>query len=162
MGRKYQFMESNMQRRIVGLDDKMPDIQKTLETVRFLKTRKVRDVWFGWCGELSSDNLIAWLGSDWGYIWAKWYSICKSACTADWGSLFMARGTTFLNGPGRGRLLTSYRQMSCCLTLLTKQKSFYLRNSLLLGWTNQTAKRTLTFWENKLQLVFSSDVCNLC
>jgi len=30
-----------MQRRIVGLDDKMPDIQKTLETVRFLKSRKV-------------------------------------------------------------------------------------------------------------------------
>jgi len=33
-----------MQRRIVGLDDKMPDIQKTLETVQFLKTRKVGDV----------------------------------------------------------------------------------------------------------------------
>jgi hypothetical protein len=39
--RKYQFMEANMQRRAAGLKDKMPDIQKTLETVQFLKTRKV-------------------------------------------------------------------------------------------------------------------------
>src|ERR1700709_2658840 len=34
-------MEANMQRRATGLKDKMPDIQKTLETVQFLKTRKV-------------------------------------------------------------------------------------------------------------------------
>lgn len=40
-GRKYQFMEVNTQRRAAGLKDKIPDIQKTLETVRFLKTRKV-------------------------------------------------------------------------------------------------------------------------
>jgi len=40
-GRKYQFMEVNQQRRAAGLKDKMPDIQKTLDTVRFLKTRKV-------------------------------------------------------------------------------------------------------------------------
>jgi hypothetical protein len=39
---KYQFMELNLQRRVAGLEDKMPDIQKTLETVRFLKTRTVR------------------------------------------------------------------------------------------------------------------------
>lgn len=39
--RKYQFMEVNTQRRAAGLRDKIPDIQKTLETVRFLKTRKV-------------------------------------------------------------------------------------------------------------------------
>lgn len=39
--RKYQFMEQNTQRRAVGLKDKIPDIQKTLETVRFLKSRKV-------------------------------------------------------------------------------------------------------------------------
>lgn len=39
--RKYQFMEQNTQRRLVGLKDKIPDIQKTLETVRFLKARKV-------------------------------------------------------------------------------------------------------------------------
>jgi hypothetical protein len=40
---KYQFMELNLQRRVAGLNDKMPDIQKTLETVRFLQTRTV------WC-----------------------------------------------------------------------------------------------------------------
>ncbi|KAI9822113.1 MAG: peptide chain release factor 1 [Thelocarpon impressellum] len=39
---KYQFMEVNTQRRAAGLKDKIPDIQKTLDTVRFLKTRKVR------------------------------------------------------------------------------------------------------------------------
>lgn len=38
---KYQFMEVNQQRRAAGLKDKIPDIQKTLETVRFLKSRKV-------------------------------------------------------------------------------------------------------------------------
>ena len=42
--RKYQFMEANTQRRAAGLKDKIPDIQKTLETVRFLKSRKVRHV----------------------------------------------------------------------------------------------------------------------
>jgi len=36
---KYQFMELNLQKRITGLKDKIPDIQKTLDTVRFLKTR---------------------------------------------------------------------------------------------------------------------------
>ncbi|KAI4120499.1 MAG: hypothetical protein LQ347_007084 [Umbilicaria vellea] len=37
---KYQFMEVNTQRRGAGLKDKIPDIQKTLDTVQFLKTRK--------------------------------------------------------------------------------------------------------------------------
>lgn len=40
--RKYQFMELNTQRRAVSLRDKIPDIQKTLDTVRFLRARKVR------------------------------------------------------------------------------------------------------------------------
>lgn len=39
---KYQFMEVNTQRRAAGLKDKIPDIQKTLDTVRFLRSRKVR------------------------------------------------------------------------------------------------------------------------
>ena len=39
--RKYQFMEANTQRRGVGLKEKIPDIQKTLDMVRFLKRRKV-------------------------------------------------------------------------------------------------------------------------
>ena len=34
-------MEVNTQRRAAGLKDKIPDIQKTLDTVHFLKTRKV-------------------------------------------------------------------------------------------------------------------------
>lgn len=38
---KYQFMEVNTQRRATGLREKIPDIQKTLETVRFLQTQKV-------------------------------------------------------------------------------------------------------------------------
>ncbi|EED20209.1 prefoldin subunit 3, putative [Talaromyces stipitatus ATCC 10500] len=34
---KYQFMEMNTQRRSVGLKEKIPDIKKTLDMVRFLK-----------------------------------------------------------------------------------------------------------------------------
>lgn len=37
---KYQFMELNTQRRAKGLQDKIPDIKKTLDTVRFLKQRR--------------------------------------------------------------------------------------------------------------------------
>jgi len=37
-------MEQNLQRRVAGLKDKMPDIQKTLDTVRFLKLRTVRRI----------------------------------------------------------------------------------------------------------------------
>jgi prefoldin subunit 5 len=36
---KYQFMQVNTERRMVGLKDKIPDIQKTLDTVRFLSSR---------------------------------------------------------------------------------------------------------------------------
>ncbi|EON65174.1 hypothetical protein W97_04411 [Coniosporium apollinis CBS 100218] len=36
---KYQFMQQNTERRTIGLKDKIPDIQKTLDTVRFLQTR---------------------------------------------------------------------------------------------------------------------------
>jgi len=34
-------MEANTQRRLAALRDKMPDIQNTLDTVNFLKGRKV-------------------------------------------------------------------------------------------------------------------------
>ncbi|EEH17073.1 hypothetical protein PABG_07160 [Paracoccidioides brasiliensis Pb03] len=37
---KYQFMELNTQRRGQGLKDKIPDIKKTLETVKFLRDRR--------------------------------------------------------------------------------------------------------------------------
>jgi hypothetical protein len=40
--RKYQFMEANLQRRMTGLNEKIPDIKKTLDTVKFLQLRKVR------------------------------------------------------------------------------------------------------------------------
>lgn len=36
-------MESNTQRRAAGLKDKIPDIKKTLDMVRFLKSRKEED-----------------------------------------------------------------------------------------------------------------------
>lgn len=35
-------MEMNTQRRAAGLKDRIPDIQKTLDTVTFLESRKVR------------------------------------------------------------------------------------------------------------------------
>ena len=35
-------MEASTQRRSAGLKDKIPDIQKTWDTVRFLKRRRVR------------------------------------------------------------------------------------------------------------------------
>ncbi|CRG85683.1 Prefoldin subunit 3 [Talaromyces islandicus] len=40
---KYQFMEMNTQRRSVGLKEKIPDIQKTLEMVKFLKLRRTAE-----------------------------------------------------------------------------------------------------------------------
>ncbi|KAH6982907.1 Prefoldin subunit-domain-containing protein [Ilyonectria sp. MPI-CAGE-AT-0026] len=40
---KYQFMELNLQRRMTGLKEKIPDIQKTLDSVKFLKLRKDDD-----------------------------------------------------------------------------------------------------------------------
>lgn len=36
---KYQFMQVNTERRMVGLKDKIPDIQKTLDVVKFLASR---------------------------------------------------------------------------------------------------------------------------
>lgn len=35
-------MEMNLQRRMTGLKEKIPDIQKTLDSVKFLKLRRVR------------------------------------------------------------------------------------------------------------------------
>lgn len=50
--RKYQFMEANNKRRIGGLKDKIPDIQKTLETVRFLQKRDVSVCCCLWCSDM--------------------------------------------------------------------------------------------------------------
>ncbi|KAL5343412.1 Prefoldin subunit-domain-containing protein [Aspergillus crustosus] len=40
---KYQFMEVNTSRRATGLREKIPDIKKTLEMVRFLNSRREND-----------------------------------------------------------------------------------------------------------------------
>ncbi|KAI0015823.1 Prefoldin, subunit 3 [Xylariomycetidae sp. FL0641] len=72
---KYQFMELNLQRRITGLKDKMPDIQKTLETVRFLKTRadetdpiettfELNDTLHAKASIPPTDEVYLWLGAN--------------------------------------------------------------------------------------------------
>ncbi|KAJ2893709.1 hypothetical protein MKZ38_008314 [Zalerion maritima] len=72
---KYQFMELNLQRRVTGLKDKMPDIQKTLETVRFLKLRKdaidpiettfeLNDTLYAKATIPPTDEVFLWLGAN--------------------------------------------------------------------------------------------------
>ncbi|KAI1504109.1 Prefoldin, subunit 3 [Biscogniauxia marginata] len=72
---KYQFMELNLQRRIAGLKDKMPDIQKTLDTVRFLKTRtdesdpiettfELNDTLYAKASVPPTDEVYLWLGAN--------------------------------------------------------------------------------------------------
>ncbi|KAH8791554.1 Prefoldin subunit-domain-containing protein [Hyaloscypha finlandica] len=72
---KYQFMEANQQRRAAGLKDKMPDIQKTLDTVRFLKTRKpgsdpieatfeLNDTLYAKAHIPPTDEVYLWLGAN--------------------------------------------------------------------------------------------------
>ncbi|KAH8199583.1 hypothetical protein TruAng_006233 [Truncatella angustata] len=71
---KYQFMELNLQRRVAGLEDKMPDIQKTLETVRFLQTRteesdpiettfELNDTLYAKASVPPTDEVYLWLGT---------------------------------------------------------------------------------------------------
>ncbi|RDA82699.1 hypothetical protein CP532_3930 [Ophiocordyceps camponoti-leonardi (nom. inval.)] len=72
---KYQFMEMNLQRRMAGLKDKLPDIQKTLDAVRFLKARKNEsdpiETTFELCDTLHAqakvpptDEVYIWLGAN--------------------------------------------------------------------------------------------------
>ncbi|KAI8966328.1 Prefoldin, subunit 3 [Daldinia sp. FL1419] len=72
---KYQFMELNLQRRVAGLKDKMPDIQKTLETVKFLKTRteesdpiettfELNDTLYAKASIPPTDEVYLWLGAN--------------------------------------------------------------------------------------------------
>ncbi|KAH7085628.1 Prefoldin subunit-domain-containing protein [Paraphoma chrysanthemicola] len=72
---KYQFMQQNTQRRAAGLRDKIPDIQKTLETVRFLKSRKddtdplettfeLNDTLFAKAEVPPTDEVYLWLGAN--------------------------------------------------------------------------------------------------
>ncbi|KAI7784233.1 prefoldin subunit 3 [Diaporthe eres] len=72
---KYQYMESNMQRKAAGLQDKIPDIQKTLDTVQFLKTRtdeadpiettfELNDTLFAKAEVPPTDEVYIWLGAN--------------------------------------------------------------------------------------------------
>ncbi|KAF2641533.1 Prefoldin, subunit 3 [Massarina eburnea CBS 473.64] len=72
---KYQFMEVNTQRRAAGLKDKIPDIKKTLETVRFLKNRKssatpiettfeLNETLFAKAEVPPTDEVFLWLGAN--------------------------------------------------------------------------------------------------
>lgn len=68
-------MQQNTQRRAAGLTDKIPDIQKTLETVRFLKSRKddaeplettfeLNDTLFAKAEVPPTDEVYLWLGAN--------------------------------------------------------------------------------------------------
>ncbi|MCJ1244578.1 peptide chain release factor 1 [Trapelia coarctata] len=72
---KYQFMEVNTQRRMAGLKDKIPDIQKTLDTVRFLKTRtpdsdpiettfELNDTLYAKANIAPTEEVYLWLGAN--------------------------------------------------------------------------------------------------
>lgn len=63
MVRKYQFMETNKQRAAVGHREKIPDIQKTLDMVQFLKTRKVYRL--SAAGEMSTDGHNSLVPTQW-------------------------------------------------------------------------------------------------
>lgn len=72
---KYQFMEMNLQKRVSGLKDKIPDIQKTLETVSFLKLQKdktdslettfeLNDTLYAKATIPPTDEVFLWLGAN--------------------------------------------------------------------------------------------------
>ncbi|KAM0693891.1 hypothetical protein Q7P36_006015 [Cladosporium allicinum] len=72
---KYQFMEQSTQKRALGLKDKIPDIQKTLETVQFLKSRddddepletsfELNDTLFAKANIEKVDEVYLWLGAN--------------------------------------------------------------------------------------------------
>ncbi|RKF83783.1 putative prefoldin subunit 3 [Golovinomyces cichoracearum] len=72
---KYQFMETNQQRRATGLKEKLPDIEKTLDTVLFLKRRKpdadpieatfeLNDTLYAKANIKYTDEVYLWLGAN--------------------------------------------------------------------------------------------------
>ncbi|KAG9237846.1 Prefoldin subunit-domain-containing protein [Amylocarpus encephaloides] len=72
---KYQFMETNKQRAEAGHRDKIPDIQKTLDMVQFLKTRKpgseplettfeLNDTLFAKAEIPPTEEVYLWLGAN--------------------------------------------------------------------------------------------------
>lgn len=88
-------MEANLQRRMAGLKDKIPDIQKTLDTVKFLQLRKVRRCILRPQGIQSSsiDIGIGRGGAHRDHVRAQRYSICPSEHPADRGGSHLVRGT---------------------------------------------------------------------
>ncbi|KAL8912256.1 MAG: hypothetical protein Q9171_002711 [Xanthocarpia ochracea] len=72
---KYQFMEVNTQRRTAGLKEKVPDIQKTLDMVQFLHSRKpgsepiettfeLNDTLYAKAVIPPTDEVYLWLGAN--------------------------------------------------------------------------------------------------
>lgn len=72
---KYQFMQVNTERRMVGLKDKIPDIQKTLDTVKFLSSRpkdseplettfELNETLFAKATVPPTDEVYLWLGAN--------------------------------------------------------------------------------------------------
>ncbi|EMD00090.1 hypothetical protein BAUCODRAFT_365109 [Baudoinia panamericana UAMH 10762] len=75
---KYQFMQANTERRAIGLKDKIPDIQKTLDTVLFLKSRgsddddvepfesffELNDTLYAKAEVAKTDEVYLWLGAN--------------------------------------------------------------------------------------------------
>ncbi|KAL8944806.1 MAG: hypothetical protein Q9216_000228 [Gyalolechia sp. 2 TL-2023] len=72
---KYQFMEVNTQRRAAGLNEKIPDIQKTLDMVQFLQSRKpssdpiettfeLNETLFARAEIPPTDEVYLWLGAN--------------------------------------------------------------------------------------------------
>jgi len=68
-------MEANLQRRVGGLKGKMPDIEKTLETVRFLQLRRdgsealettfeLNDTLYARAEVPPTDEVFLWLGAN--------------------------------------------------------------------------------------------------
>lgn len=75
MIQKYQFMEVNTSRRAAGLREKIPDISKTLDTVRFLKSRgedaeelesyfELNDTLFAKAKVPKTEEVYLWLGAN--------------------------------------------------------------------------------------------------
>ncbi|TVY57464.1 putative prefoldin subunit [Lachnellula suecica] len=75
MIQKYQFMEANKQRSAVGHREKIPDIQKTLDMVKFLKTREagsdpiettfeLNDTLYAKANVPPTEEVYLWLGAN--------------------------------------------------------------------------------------------------
>jgi len=72
---KYQFMQANTDRRAQGLREKIPDVQKTLDMVQFLKARKrdaeplettfeLNDTLFAKALVSTPEEVYLWLGAN--------------------------------------------------------------------------------------------------